>query len=170
MEGNTVGYELNEERMNAVLKKLRTTVKWNDIMEAYENYLPKYNKKILDDLNVDDLREFNKVFYFKSNTIQGCKSELHRFLNDFWKHFASTTIEGVCENMERYRDIHNEENPKQKRLFVNWIPKLGGVLTPRPVDPEIAQRNYMREASIEYPLTGEVPPDDPYNPRYGGQN
>jgi C4-type Zn-finger protein len=60
-----------------------------------------------------------------------------------WVTFHATNIEGVIKNIQGELNKWNKENPKDQKLFINWIPRYGGK-----IDEEMVREQEVRFAKL----------------------
>jgi hypothetical protein len=150
---------IEEDRTNKVFKSLRSTLTYARFMQAYVNYIPKFDKAILDGVELPQLEQFAKVFHFKKNTVDSMRAELCTYLKSFWRYFGGESYIEVGTKMFDYLTAWNaqrKENGEDERPYINWIPLCGGVLkVTGPKDRDELQ--FMAANGIKCELTGRVP-------------
>ena len=147
-----VNYSINPERMNRVLRQLRINLRWDELMDRYANYRPRYSAELFRHMTLEDLVAFTSVFCFTKTTIVLLRRELAGFVRNF-PQFYGDTLEEVRMRMQYNLNYYNHINARRVP-FVNWLPQFGGVLQQLNEDPQIA---YMRQHGIPFWLTGVMP-------------
>ena len=89
---------IDPERMNRVLSQLRLNVRWEELMEAYANYRPRYTHELFAYMTLDQLRVFSTVFCFTRSNILQLRRELSSFVRNFPELYGDT-LEEVLRKM-----------------------------------------------------------------------
>ena len=147
-----VQYSINPERMNRVLRQLRLNIRWEELMDRYVHYRPRYSPELFASMTLDELVQFTSVFCFTKTTIVPLRRELAGFVRNF-PEFYGDTLDEVRIKMQIALNYYNHLNGRWVP-FVNWLPQFGGILQHLNGNPQIA---YMRQHGIPFWLTGAVP-------------
>ena len=149
-------------RMNNVLHHLRTKLTWEQIMNEYNNYRPRYRKELIESTTFEELISFSTVFKFTKTDLISCRNELNKYVRNFQDLFYDETKEGIFLKMkqclEQYNITSNTAYP-----FINWIPQFGGILQENNFNDE--QLKYMHDNEIQCILSRKVP-DLPWSYKY----
>ena len=146
-----VQYSINPERMNRVLRQLRMNIRWEELMDRYENYRPRFSAQLFTHMTLDDLVAFTSVFCFTQSSIVQWRRELSTFVRNF-QEFYGDTLDEVRMRMHLLLNHYNSVNAIRVP-FVNWLPQFGGLLQQLNGNPQIA---YMRQHGIPFWLTGAM--------------
>ena len=143
---------IDPERMNRVLRQLRLNVRWEELMEAYANYRPRYTHELFAYMTLDQLRVFSTVFCFTRSNILQLRRELSSFVRNFPELYGDT-LEEVLRKMHYTLNVYNNSNGFRVP-YVNWLPQFGGVIQQYYGNPQIA---YMQQHGIPCWMTGAIP-------------
>jgi hypothetical protein len=139
-----------------VFHSLHSNMTFERFMTAYNNFIPPYDRKICNNLNMEVLGHFAQVFKFRGTTLEACRRELSGYFREYWQYFYAGTLEDIYSKMCQARDNYNAGHPYTYQ-YVNWIPMYGGVLQPNTLDPHGQEKQFMKHNKIPYPLTNKVP-------------
>ena len=145
-------YAIDPERMNRVLRQLRLNVRWEELLERYVNYRPRYAPELFAYMTLDQLMAFSTVFHFTKTTIVQLRRELSGFVRNFPELYGDTLHE-VLTKMHYTLNVYNNMN-RFRVPYVNWLPQFGGVLQQFYGNPQIA---YMQQHGIPLWMTGVIP-------------
>ena len=123
--------EINDMKMDAVLRKLRVSVPWWKIKEAYDNWEDIFKADAHQNLGQEAFEHLSTVFHFKFRTAEKCRGELMYWLKNH-PEFYNDDIRVVYERMREKRDDFQKMQEQMGCTnfieFINWIPQYGGYI------------------------------------------
>lgn len=141
--------EIDSVKMNKVLKSFRSSLTWETLRQAYQDYRPKYNASLINNANLEELQKFSEIFHFATSTLPQYKTELNRWLKSYPSFFADNTDE-IISNIRNALEEFNR-NSVHTYNYINWIPMYGGILK---IPEKNAQIKWRRINGI--PFTEDV--------------
>jgi hypothetical protein len=115
-------------KMDQLLKTYRFRLTFHELVNAYDNFYPKFNRELVDFLDLSGIRKLEEVYQFKFNTLPEMKKEFQRWLKENWRFFYAFDMEGVYARMKLATEQQIVPNNTDRVPFVNWIPAFGGIL------------------------------------------
>jgi len=154
---------VDETRMNAVLRKFKSTLTWEQISKGYEEYLPPVNKNLADTLTFDEIRALHAdLFFFSSNDIEGCRNDLSKFIAKNWRDFHAKQLNTAIEKMRIKRDkLIGSPYVGRETTHINLYPQYGAAMQPSIPSLAVIRKQQMVKGLVPYALTGEIPAGEP---------
>jgi uncharacterized membrane protein YoaT (DUF817 family) len=144
-------------RLQAVLKRHRIKIDFEQLCEEIVHFLPDYDVKIFSSIASWELAEtLIPIFNFTKSTAYDMRIEFLSWLKKYWQDFAADNADEVLGHIRIKLQLWNDEHPEQAKPKINWIPMYGGLMYQLVYDPTQAERSYMQENNQPYPLTGEA--------------
>jgi hypothetical protein len=150
----------DEAKWNKILERHRIKKNmWQNMIMEYENFVPDFNPNLI--RYVDDLQfiESTGIFHFEKVTIKGMKSELIKWLKQYWLIFFETGFMKICNKIILKMQEYNQEFPEYECPYVNFIPLYGGHTREPENFPGEDETNFMKQNQFPYLLAPQIPKD-----------
>ena len=126
-----MGDEVNEMKMDAVLRKLRVSVPWYRIKELYDNFENVFKADAHQNIGEAAFKHFATVFHFKFRTADKCRGELMYWLKNH-QEFYNDDLKIVYDRMVQKRDELQQQQIQMGCStpipYINWMPQYGGYI------------------------------------------
>ena len=123
--------EINDPKMEAVLRKLRVNTPWWKIKEMYEQWENTYKADAHQNIGQQAFEHFATVFHFKSRTADKCRGELMYWLKQH-QEFYNDNLEIVYNRMksklEEFQSMQLQSGCVNVIEYINWMPQYGGYI------------------------------------------
>jgi hypothetical protein len=158
----TILVEVNPARMNAYLKQRRFHLTIEELLEGYQNFVPKFRPDIVD-IELDELKQFRCIYEFSSKRAPAMKTELTKYLREHWKYFYGDNWQECGQKMVEARDAYNLANGTEYP-FISYIPNYGGLLREEGGRVEKNEKKFRKKKGITYVMGEEsLPPPEELN-------
>ena len=144
---------IDEQKMEAVLRKLRSTLPWWKIKETYENWENTYKADAHQDISQEAFQHLSTVFHFKNRTADKCRGELMHWLKqhqEFYNDDLKVVYDRMVEKRDEYQQMQTMAGVLNPTPYINWLPQYGGYV----FGPGRArqQDQFHKDGNVPYPF------------------